>query len=170
MVFLPFFSSNIPNFSVDALTPSSVWDEYLGLGPWLWRDDIAKNKDCIYGKFFKNKVGYVAVEYFAHFANFRRDGYDLDARYDEGLLRYEDKVLFDFIEKNGPIGALALKRKMGVEKEKTAHFESSLTRLQMLTYIVPVDFILPRDHAEKRNTAMELPFMIFRKNGSVEML
>lgn len=160
--FLPFFTSSIPGFSIDELTPQAVWDEYLGLGPWLWRDDIAKAKSCIYGKFFKGKVGYISKDYFAHFANYRRDGYDLDARYDDGLLRYEDKVIFDFIEKNGPISTPELKRMAGVENGKTAHFDWILTRLQMMTYIVPADFIIPRDKAGNKKysygtTVYDLP-------------
>ena len=57
--FLPFFSTEIAGFSIDDMTPLEVWDEYLGLGPWLWRDEIAKDKTCIYGKFFGKKTGYV---------------------------------------------------------------------------------------------------------------
>ena len=39
---------------------------------------------CIYGKFFHKKTGYISVEWFPHFANYRREGYDFDALYDDG--------------------------------------------------------------------------------------
>lgn len=42
--FLPFFSTEIAGFSIDDLTPMEVWGEYLGLGPWLWRDEIGEKK------------------------------------------------------------------------------------------------------------------------------
>ena len=85
--FLPFFSSDIEGFSIDAATPLSVWEENLGLGPWLWRDEIAQDKSCVYGKFFQKKTGYVSSEWFPHFANYRRDGYkdDTELTQDEML-------------------------------------------------------------------------------------
>ena len=45
--FLPFFGSNIMGFSIGEATPIEVWQKNLGLGPWLWRDDIAKEKECL---------------------------------------------------------------------------------------------------------------------------
>lgn len=143
--FLPFFSSNIEGFSIDAATPVSIWEEYLGLGPWLWRDEVAHDKSCIYGKIFQKKTGYISAEWFPHFANYRRDGYDFDARYDDGLVRYEDKTLFDLIERKGPVTAKELKKELNVNPKKASAFEGAMTRLQMMTYIVPVDFIFPRD-------------------------
>ena len=141
---IPFFSELIPGFCLDDYIPGSVWDENYGLGPWMWRDEIAAEKTCIYGKFLKGKTAYVAKEWFPVLANYRRDGYDCDSRYDDGLMRHEDKVLFDLIEKNGPVTTVELKKLMNVSKGKTYGFESSLTRLQMLTYVVPCDFTFPR--------------------------
>ncbi len=160
--FLPFFQDSIAGYSIDEATPARVWDENLGLGPWLWRDDIAKEKQCIYGKFFHKKTGYVSVEWFSHFANYRRDGYDFDARYDDGLARYEDRRIYEIIEKDGPITAPELRRKAGVNPKKASAFEGSMTRLQMMAYVVPVDFIFPRDeHGEKKysygTTVFDLP-------------
>lgn len=143
--FLPFFSSEIQGFSIDEATPYEVWEEYLGLGPWLWRDEIAAEKKCIYGKFFAKKTGYISVDWFPHFANYRRDGYDFDARYDDGLIRYEDKRLFDYILSHGAVTAKEMKRELGVDSKKAYSFEASLARLQMMTYVVPVDFVFARD-------------------------
>ena len=160
--FLPFFQNEIEGFSIDEATPASVWDAYLGLGPWLWRDEIAKDKHCIYGKFFAGKTGYISVEWFPHFANYRRDGYDFDARYDDGFIRYEDKRIYEIIEQNGPITASELRRKAGVSSKKASSFDGSMTRLQMMTYVVPVDFIFPKDeNGEKKysygTTVFDLP-------------
>lgn len=142
--FLPFFSGPIPGFSIDDAVPLEVWATNQGLGPWMWRDEIAHEGNCIYGKFFAGKTGYVSREWFAHFANYRRDGYDFDARYDEGLARFEDKQIYDLILTNGPISAPALRRLAGAEKGKTSRFEASMTRLQMMAYVVPCDFLFPR--------------------------
>lgn len=57
--FLPFFQNVIQGFSIDEAIPAEAWDAYLGLGPWLWRDDIAREKKCIYGKFFIVPVDFI---------------------------------------------------------------------------------------------------------------
>lgn len=36
-------------------------------------------------------------EWIPDFANFRRDGYDFDARWDDGLASYKDKELYETI-------------------------------------------------------------------------
>ena len=143
--FLPFFQNHIHGFSIDEATPLEVWEEYLGLGPWLWRDEIAADKECIYGKFFGKKTGYVSADWFPYLANYRRDGYDFDARYDDGLARYDDKRIYEIIEKLGPITSKDLRKEAGVDSKKASAFEGILTRLQMQTYVVPVDFIFSRD-------------------------
>ncbi len=160
--FLPFFSTEIAGFSIDDLTPMEVWGEYLGLGPWLWRDEIAKDKICIYGKFFGKKTGYVSAEWFPHLANYRRDGYDFDARRDEGLVRNDDAHIYEIIERHGPITAPELRRRAMVDPKRASGFEAALTRLQMTTYVVPADFIFPRDaFGEKKysygTTVYDLP-------------
>ena len=149
--FLPFFSGPIPGFNVYEAVPDAIWETNKGLGPWMWRDEIAREGSCIYGKFLGGKTAYVSREWFAHLANYRRDGYDFDARYDDGLARFEDKQVYDLILNNGPISAPALRAAVGVERGKSTRFEASMTRLQMMTYVVPCDFIFPRDaHGEKK--------------------
>lgn len=140
--FLPFFSSCIPGFSIDDMTPSSVWQQYLGLGPWLWRDDIAAEKQCIYGKFFGKKTGYVSADWFAHLCNYRRDGYDFEGWYEDGHAHYAAKQIYDIVEQEGPVSAPLLRSKAHIP---AAAFERELTNLQMQTFIVPSDFRFPRD-------------------------
>ena len=50
---------------------------------------------CAYGKFFENKAVFISKEWFPDFANYRRNGYDFDARFDDGLAAYKDKELFE---------------------------------------------------------------------------
>lgn len=159
---MPFFQNEIQGFSIDEATPTEVWESHLGLGPWLWRDEIAREKQCAYGKFFNKKTGCISTEWFSHFANYRRDGYDFDARYDDGLIRHEDKLIYDLIECRGPLSAKELKRELGVDPKKTSNFDGRMARLQMMTYIVPVEFIFAVDeNGEKKysygTTIFDLP-------------
>lgn len=93
--FLPFFRNEIPGFSVEELCPPELWFADDADGPWEWKGPAARSGKCLYGKLFNKKAGFVSREWIPDFANFRRDGYDFDARWDDGLASYKDKELYD---------------------------------------------------------------------------
>lgn len=137
--FLPFFKNAIEGFSLEELTPTELWFQDGVEGPWEWKDIIARSGQCIYGKFFDGRAGYVSIEKFPHFANYRRDGYDFDARFDEGIADSRDKSIMDALETYGDALSKELKRICGFT-EGAKGFETCITRLQMQTYILPVSF------------------------------
>lgn len=65
--------------------------------PWEWREIIARSGEVVYGKFFGKKTGFVSKEWFPVFANYRRDGYDFDARWDDELANIRNKRIMDWI-------------------------------------------------------------------------
>ena len=77
--FLPFFENEIKGFSIEEHTPADRWFTSLE-GPWEWKGPVLRMGDVVYGKFFNNKAGYISLKWYPDFANFRRDGYDFDAR------------------------------------------------------------------------------------------
>ena len=82
--FLPLFENSIPGFSVEENVDPAIWfgsEE----GPWEWKGPVIRETGCAYGKFFEQKAAFISREWFPDFANYRRDGYDFDARYDDGL-------------------------------------------------------------------------------------
>lgn len=139
--FLPFFRNDIPGFSVEEHTPPELWFSADADGPWEWKGPVAAAKNCVYGKLFQKKAGFVSLEWFPDLANFRRDGYDFDARFDDGLASYKDKEIYDTIEQNGSLLTGQLKKLAGyVGKDGKKGFETVITRLQMQTYICVADF------------------------------
>ncbi|MBO7738733.1 MAG: hypothetical protein J6S18_00020, partial [Oscillospiraceae bacterium] len=78
-------------------------------------------------------------------ANYRRDGYDFDARYDEGLAAYRDKELFDLLDANAPVLSKTLKNIGNYRKDGKKGFDSIITRLQAQCYVVTSDFVYARD-------------------------
>ena len=44
---------------------------------------IAKKHDILYGKFFAKKAGFISKKWLPVFANYRRDGYDFDALFED---------------------------------------------------------------------------------------
>lgn len=145
MGFLPLFQNEIKGFSIEEHTPSSLWFSDTEPGPWEWKGPVIRMGDCFYGKFFAGKAGYISKEWFPAFANYRRDGYDFDALYDDGKAARKDKYVYDTVVKDGSLLTGELKKKCNYVKGGNKGFETVITRLQMQTYLVVEDFEYLRD-------------------------
>lgn len=143
--FLPFFANDITGFSIEENCPSKLWFSDVVDGPWEWKGPVARSGECIYGKFFRGKAGFVSREWFPDFVNYRRDGYDFDARFDDGLASYKDKGIYDTIEENGAILSKELKNLCNYRKGGNKGFDTVITRLQMQTYVNIADFVYMQD-------------------------
>ena len=95
---------------------------------------------CAYGKFFQNKAMYISDKWFPDFANCRRDGYDFDSRYEDGLAALKDKELYELVDANAPSMSKYLKRLGGYGSTGKKGFDTIITRLQRQCYIVISDF------------------------------
>ena len=145
MGFLPFFPCAIPDFSIEAFTPSRYWFVEGVDGPWEWRMELARRGVVAYGKLFSRKAGLVSREWYPDLANYRRDGYDFDARYEEGLASHREKCVMDVLLREGPTLSKDLKRLAGVGGDGLKGFDTVITSLQMQTYITVHSFEYARD-------------------------
>lgn len=143
--FLPFFKNEIKGFSIEEHTPKELWFSDVADGPWEWKGPIARKGKCLYGKFFGNKAGFISLEWFPDFANYRRDGYDFDSRYDEGLAQTKDKNVYDTITEHGELLSKQLKSICNYRKGGNKGFDTVITRLQMQSYVCISDFEYMRD-------------------------
>ncbi|MCD7821203.1 MAG: hypothetical protein LUG64_03220 [Clostridiales bacterium] len=141
---LPLFQNSLPGFSAEEHAAPAAWfsDEP---GVWEWKGPVIREAGCAYGKFFEKKAAFISAEWFPDFANYRRDGYDFDARYDDGLASYKDKQLFDLLEARAPVLSKALKREGNYRKGGTTGFDTSMGRLQAQGYVVISDFVYMKD-------------------------
>ena len=142
---LPLFRSRVAGFSVEDLTPDEYWFKEDTVGPWEWRQQIAGEQEIAYAKLFNGKYGFVSMDIYPHLCNFRRDGYDFDARVDDGLVRDSERRLYELIA--GGLRMSADLRKAFSGKG----FESALTALQMRTYVTCAGF-------EQRRTRNGVPY------------
>ncbi len=149
--FLPFFRCRIPGFSVEERTPPRLWFSDKEEGPWEWKGPVIRLSGGVYGKFFMNKAGFVSREWFYDFANYRRDGYDFDARYEDGLAEHRDLAVVNALERLGPCLSKTLKRQAGFGgQDGLKGFETVITRLQMQCYVVTADFEYMTDRLGRR--------------------
>lgn len=149
---VPYFPTSIPGFSLEEHCPPSILFNDTEENTWEWKGPVIRATGCAYGKFFEKKAAYVRKDIFLDLANYRRDGYDFDARYDDGLARFQDKQLFDLIEKNAPVLSKDLRQSGGYaysgrwqKTDGKKGFDPSITRLQEQCYVIISDFVYTLD-------------------------
>lgn len=149
---VPYFSTSIPGFSLEEHCHPSVLFSDTGDDTWAWKGPVIRATGCAYGKFFEKKAAYVSREWFPDLANYRRNGYDFDSRYDDGLARFSDKQLYDLIDRNTPILSKELRRNGGYayhgrwqKTDGRKGFDGSIARLQEQCYVVISDFVYTLD-------------------------
>ena len=82
------------------------------------------------------KAVFISRKWFPDFANYRREGYDFDARYEDGLTSFRDKELYELVDANAPALSKKLKKLGGYRKGGKKGFDSIITRLQAQCYVV----------------------------------
>ena len=150
--FLPLFGNEVEGFSAEEHTsPDYWWSGNRQEDPWEWREIIAASGQVAYGKFFGNKAGFISLEWLPYFVNFRRNGYDFDARYQDGLASRREKKIMDFfigededgdaVYKDERILSTDLKKAAGFGKGGEKNYQGVITGLQMQMYLVISDFV-----------------------------
>ena len=145
--FVPLFAGAIPGFSVEEHAVPAVWykkgsDDWP---VWEWKGLVIRECGCAYGKFLEKKAVFISREWFSDFANFRRDGYDFDARWDDGLAFKGDKDLYELIDQNAPILSKRLKILGNYRKGGRGGFDTVINRLQAQGYVLISDFVYERN-------------------------
>ena len=149
--FLPLFANEVEGFSAEEhVSPDYWWTGIREENPWEWREIIAADHQVAYGKFFGQKAGFISIEWLPYFANFRRSGYDFDARYEDGLASRREKLIMDLLTRKDEDGDVTfhteeilstdLKKMASFGKNKEKNYPGIVTGLQMQTYLVITNF------------------------------
>ncbi|MDO4864103.1 MAG: hypothetical protein Q4A05_08040 [Ruminococcus sp.] len=149
--FLPLFANGVSGFSAEEhVSPDYWWTGDREQDPWEWREIIAASREIAYGKFFGGKAGFISREWLPYFANFRRNGYDFDSRYEDGLANHREKVIMDYyigedsrgelVWKQDELLSTELKKAAGFGKGGLKNYSGIVTGLQMQLYLVITDF------------------------------
>ena len=134
---LPLFSCHVPGFAVmDITSPLYWWSDDPTRDPWQWRMALAAEGQVAYGKVFSGKAGFISLELYPDFANYRRDGYDFDALYEDGKAPRQWHDIMALFDKEQAVASNRIKDKSGVDKG----LQGALTKLQMRTYLTISQF------------------------------
>lgn len=141
---LPFFNNPIKGFSVAELAaPGMLFGGNEGYdGCWEWKGPVIQQQTTAYGKFFKRKAGFVALELFPDFLNYRRNRYPVSPG-------STDEMILDIIRENDGLSSTELRKLINgssVDFEgmpvnyKRSSLEGPLQRLQMGGWLLITDF------------------------------
>jgi len=143
--FLPLLESGIPGFSAEALMaeecrytvfPDGSWEWPL----WTWKGPVVTEGNCVYGKFFAGKAGFISLTWWPDFYNWRRSRYPVP---EEGTI---EDIILATLRDNGSMIARDLRAACDMTGPKMrGRFDSYVNRLQMACYIVTEDFVYPTD-------------------------
>ena len=104
--------------------------------PWQWRIRVLEERDDIaYAKLFFGTSGYITEEWYPYFLAVRRNGYDFEDTYENGLISDMEKRVYNAIRDNRRIPAHELKSLCCFSKEENSRYEKAVTSLQMKMFI-----------------------------------
>ena len=143
--FLPLLYSGIRGFSAEEMVdddcryvvfPDGGWDWPL----WKWKGPIVTEGNCVYGKFFAGKAGFISREWWPDFCNYRRSVHPVPA---EGTI---EEAILSTLREQGSLITRELRAACGFSGPKMrSRFDAYVTRLQIGCHIVTEDFVYPRD-------------------------
>jgi len=147
--FLPLLDSGIRGYAAEAIVaddcryvtfPDGGWDWPL----WKWKGPIVTDGNCVYGKFFAGKAGFVSREWWPDLMNYRRSVHPVPV---EGSI--EDTII-QTLREVGSLITKELRAACGFDGPKMrSRFDGYVTRLQMGCHLVTEDFIYPTDRHGK---------------------
>ena len=163
--FLPLFSGETEGFSVEEHADARYW--WSGneeRDPWEWRVQAARSRKVVYGKLFDGRAGFISLEWLPYFANARRDGYDFDSLYEEGLAKAREKRIMELFDSRESLFSHEIKTMAGFGKGGLKNFSGIMTGLQDKLYLVVTDF---RCRRNKRGEEYGMPVAQYSTPESV---
>ena len=143
--FLPLLDGGVMGFSAEEVVsddcryvflPDGGWDWPL----WKWKGSIVTEGNCVYGKFFDKKAGFVSRKWWPDFCNYRRSRHPRPV---EGSI---ENAILTTLQENGSLITRELRAACGFDgPNMRSKFDGYVTRLQMGCHIVTEDFVYPTD-------------------------
>lgn len=159
--FVPLFKNQVDGFSVEEHTESKFWwSKDRKRDPWEWRELAARSGKVVYGKFFDKKAGFISKEWLPYFINYRRNGYDFDALWDDEKASARQKRIMDLFLDAPELFSNEIKALAGFGKEGEKNFEGILTSLQMELYLCVTDF---RQRKNRKGESYGWPIAVYAK-------
>lgn len=143
--FLPLLESGIQGYSAESMMAEEcrftqfedgTWEWPL----WRWKGAVVQEGNCVYGKFFAGKAGFVSRQWWPDLYNWRRS---------HSTMPEEDSVegiILATLREHGSMITRDLRAACDFTgKNMRSKFDAFVGRLQMACFIVTEDFVYPTD-------------------------
>ena len=141
--FLPLLPNKIEGFSAEEVvdetcryqpSPEGGFDWPL----WMWKSSIIEEGNCVYGKFFHGTAGFISLDWWPDFVNYRRSTMPPYKKRDPII----EEAILSTLEAEGSMVSTDLRTACGFNGGKQrSQFDAYITRLQMATLIVTENFV-----------------------------
>lgn len=143
--FLPLLESGVQGFCAEGMMAEECrfiqFDDGSWEWPlWTWKGTAIKEGNCVYGKFFNGKAGFISLDWWPDFYNWRRSK---NPQLEPGSI--EEAIVLT-LQEQGSMIARELRAACGFTGPKMrGKFDAYVNRLQMSCYLVTEDFVYPID-------------------------
>ena len=143
--FLPLLDSDIRGFCAEAIMAPECRYRRFADGSWewplwRWKSAVVTESPCVYGKFFANKAGFISLQWWPDFCNWRRSQHPLPEEFS-----VEDTILMTLGD-HGHMITRELRAACGFTgKNMRSKFDGYVGRMQMACFVVTEDFVYPTD-------------------------
>ena len=143
--FLPLLDSGVRGYSAEALMAEecryTVFDDGSWEWPlWQWKGPVVTESPWVYGRFFAGKAGFISMEWWPDFCNWRRSSHP---RPEDGSI---EAAILDTLMERGSMINRELRAVCGFTGSKMrSRFDGYVNRLQMACLVVTENFVYPRD-------------------------
>jgi hypothetical protein len=141
-----------------------VFDKYFKK-IWRWKDELPRRRCALYAKYFRSRGTLISLEQLPHFLAMRETGAapgDHARFYFDGRIRDDARVIWEALEKHGPLATLELRRLCRMEtKAGNVRFKRAMLDLQCR--LVVVHFGSEQETAAWASGCFELTWRAFPK-------
>ena len=143
--FLPLLESGIPGYAAESMMAEECRYTEFSDGSWewplwRWKGSVIRDGNCLYGKFFANKAGFVSREWWSDLCNWRRSQ---NPALEKGSV---EEMILVTLQEQGSMITRELRAACDFSgKNMRSKFDAYIGRLQMGCHIVTEDFVYPTD-------------------------
>jgi len=115
-----------------------VWDRLMDM-VWRWKDELPRRRRVFYAKYFRGRGSFISLEQLPYFLAMRESVAapgDHERFYADGRIRDDARVIWEALEKHGPLATLELRHACNMETTAgDVRFKRAILDLQCLLVV-----------------------------------
>ena len=144
-----------------------IWDDY-GAKLWEWKDNLPRRRRAFYSKYFHGRGTFLSLKLLPHFLAMEGAGLetgDHGRMYAAGRLSAEARVIWEALDKEGPLATLELRHACKMES-KAGNKRYKRAILELSRALVVVHFGAEQETGAWASSRFELTARAFPKEAA----